>query len=171
MRPRVSFSAVSDTEGSGGLTHLAAPGRASMVDIGDKAVTTSYAVPHARIFITPEVVVTTGQGNAPQGDVLATARTGGIMAFPYNTYTQPLCHQLALSSVKILLTVGKTDVFIECVVKTTGKTGVEMEALTGVSVCALTIYDMCKALDRSMRIGDISLMQKSGGKSGDYTAA
>lgn len=171
MRPRASFSAVSDTEGSGGLTHLDAHGRASMVDIGDKAITTRIAVAQGRISMKPEVAVMIGQGKAPKGDVLATARIAGIMAAKRTAELIPLCHQIALSSVKILLTVGKTDVFIECVVKTTGKTGVEMEALTGVSVCALTIYDMCKALDRSMRIGDISLMQKSGGKSGDYTAA
>lgn len=154
-----------------GFTHLDAEGRAVMVDISGKAATERVAIARGRIDIRPDVLDLIVRGEAPKGDVLAAARIAGIMAGKKTSDLIPLCHPIALSSLKVFMTPDDQGLEIEVLAKTTGPTGVEMEALTAVSVCALTIYDMCKALDREMRIGDIRLVRKSGGRSGTFEAA
>lgn len=154
-----------------GFTHLDAEGRAVMVDISGKAATERVAVARGRIDIRPDVLDLIVRGEAPKGDVLAAARIAGIMAGKKTSDLIPLCHPIALSSLKVFMTPDDRGLEIEVLAKTTGPTGVEMEALTAVSVCALTIYDMCKALDREMRIGDIRLVRKSGGRSGTFDAS
>lgn len=154
-----------------GFTHLDAEGRAVMVDISGKAATERVAVARGRIDIRPDVLDLIVRGEAPKGDVLAAARIAGIMAGKKTSDLIPLCHPIALSSLKVFMTPDDRGLEIEVLAKTTGPTGVEMEALTAISVCALTIYDMCKALDREMRIGDIRLVRKSGGRSGTFDAS
>lgn len=154
-----------------GFTHLDAEGRAVMVDISGKAATERVAIARGRIDIRPDVLDLIVRGEAPKGDVLAAARIAGIMAGKKTSDLIPLCHPIALSSLKVFMTPDDQGLEIEVLAKTTGPTGVEMEALTAVSVCALTIYDMCKALDREMRIGDIRLVRKSGGRSGNFEAS
>ncbi|MFT8719765.1 cyclic pyranopterin monophosphate synthase MoaC [Acetobacter sp.] len=154
-----------------GFTHLDAEGRAVMVDISGKPATERVAVARGRIDIRPDVLDLIVRGEAPKGDVLAAARIAGIMASKKTSDLIPLCHPIALSSLKVFMTPDDRGLEIEVLAKTTGPTGVEMEALTAVSVCALTIYDMCKALDREMRIGDIRLVRKSGGRSGTFEAS
>ncbi len=155
------------------LSHVDARGRARMVDVGPKSVTAREAIATGRISMQPETLrlITTGQ--MPKGDVLAVARVAGIMAAKKTAELIPLCHPLLISSVRVACTpdaeTGHID--IEAQVKVAGKTGVEMEALTAVSVTALTIYDMCKAAEKDMVISDISLKHKSGGKSGPYVRA
>lgn len=151
-----------------GLTHLDAQGHAHMVDVSDKATTRREAVAEGFIAIAPDVVALIASGDTPKGDVLATARIAGIMAAKKTSDLIPLCHPLPLSSVKLTLDVRENGVAIMARARTTGQTGIEMEALTAVSVAALTLYDMCKALDRGMVIGDIRLSHKSGGRSGVY---
>ncbi|MEM7745087.1 MAG: cyclic pyranopterin monophosphate synthase MoaC [Pseudomonadota bacterium] len=154
-----------------GLTHIDAQGNAVMVDVGDKAVTDRVAVACGSVRMAPETLDIVRENRAKKGDVLAIAQLAGIMAAKKTADLIPLCHPLALSKVTVTLTPMVPDsVEIEAEVKVSGKTGVEMEALTAVSVAALTVYDMLKATDRAMQISDIRLIRKEGGKSGTYTA-
>jgi cyclic pyranopterin monophosphate synthase len=152
------------------LTHFDEHGRAHMVDVGDKASTKRRAVARGRITMLPETLALIEAGEAGKGDVLGVAEIAGIMAAKRTSDLIPLCHPLPLTSVKLTLTPStvKNSVEIEAAVETTGKTGVEMEALTAVNIAALTIYDMVKAVDRWMVISDIRLEEKTGGKSGDW---
>jgi cyclic pyranopterin phosphate synthase len=153
------------------LTHLDAAGHARMVDISAKEVSTRAATAKGRVSMNAQTLQRIGAGKAAKGDVLATARIAGIMAAKRCAELIPLCHPLALSSVTVELELNETDTAIDitAIVRTTGRTGVEMEALTAVSITALTVYDMVKAADRGMRIENIRVTAKSGGKSGDFT--
>lgn len=155
------------------LTHFDASGNAHMVDVGDKAVSQRIARAAGRVTMAAETLVLIRDGAMAKGDVLGVARLAGIMAAKRTAELIPLCHPLQLSSVSLQLSCdeGTSCVEIEAEVKLTGRTGVEMEALTAVSVAGLTIYDMCKAVDRSMQMTDVRLIHKSGGKSGRYNAA
>ena len=154
------------------LTHFDAAGRAVMVDVSDKAATARIAVARGRVVMGPATLARIEQGSLGKGDVLGIARIAGIMAAKRAHELIPLCHPLLLTKVTLELTAAPPDaVEIEATVKVTGQTGVEMEALTAVSVAALTIYDMCKAIDRGMRIEDIRLALKDGGKSGRFEGA
>ena len=153
-----------------GLTHIDDEGAARMVDVGGKAVTTRIGVASGRITMSREAAAAIAAGTAKKGDVLAVARVAGIMAAKRTSDMIPLCHPLPLNSVDIALTVDDTGVTVTATTSTDGKTGVEMEALTAVSVALLTIYDMAKAIDKGMILSDIRLMSKRGGKSGDWTA-
>ncbi len=154
------------------LTHLDKDGRARMVNVGAKAVTERMAEARGRITMQPETLQLILDGNVPKGDVLAAARIAGIMAAKKTHDLIPLCHPLALSSVSVDFTPDTAANALEISARVTvsGKTGVEMEALTAVSIAALTLYDMCKAADKGMIISDIRLTHKSGGKSGIYNA-
>ena len=152
------------------LNHLDEYGNAHMVDISGKSVTNREAAATARIVMQPETLKLIAEGGLPKGDVFAVSRIAGIMAAKRTSDLIPLCHPIALSAVDIRIEAdGDREVIVEASVKTTGQTGVEMEALTAVSVAALTIYDMCKAVDRSMEIKSVRLESKSGGKSGSFT--
>ena len=153
-----------------GLTHLDDTGAARMVDVGGKAVTARVAVAGGRIGMTAQALAAIREGSAKKGDVLATARIAGIMAAKRTAELIPLCHPLPISSVTIDLALDADGVAVTASVSTTGQTGVEMEALTAASVALLTIYDMAKALDRGMRIEGVELLEKRGGKSGDWRA-
>ena len=154
------------------FTHFDDHGNARMVDVSDKAVTERSAKAGARVHTTPETMTLIQQGGVKKGDVLSVARLAGIMGAKRTADLIPLCHPLALTSVGVdlHLDVENSTIEITATAKLKGRTGVEMEALTAVSVAALTVYDMCKAVDRAMRITDIRLLTKSGGKSGDYQA-
>jgi len=151
------------------LTHLDAQGQAHMVDVSEKAPTVREAWAGGEVLMRPETLALIQQGGFPKGDVLAVARVAGIMAAKRTPDLIPLCHPLPITSAGVEFTFdeGRSAVLIEARVKCTGVTGVEMEALTAVSVAALTIYDMCKAVDRGMHIHNIRLMRKTGGKSGN----
>ena len=152
------------------LTHLDERGAARMVDVSDKAVTARSATAQAIVEMKPETLDLILSGTAKKGDVLATARIAGIMAAKKTSDLIPLCHPLAIAKAEVEFTPqGDAMLMIAATVKVEGKTGVEMEALTAASVAALTVYDMCKAVDRGMRIRDICLVEKTGGKSGRYT--
>jgi cyclic pyranopterin phosphate synthase len=153
----------------GELTHLDAEGHAHMVDVGQKDETQREAVARGAVLMRRETLQLIVSGEMPKGDVLAVARVAGIMAAKRASDIIPLCHPLLLSHIAVELqpAADESGVLIEATVRTTGKTGVEMEALTAVSAAALTIYDMCKAVDRAMRISDIRLAQKRGGRSGE----
>ena len=155
------------------LTHFDAAGNAQMVDVSDKDVTERTATAGASITMQPETFALIQEGRAKKGDVLGTARLAGIMAAKKTSELIPLCHPLALSSVTVDLVCDTTrnavDISVTCKLK--GRTGVEMEALTAASVAALTVYDMCKAVDRGMVISEVKLLHKAGGKSGDFSAA
>jgi cyclic pyranopterin monophosphate synthase len=155
------------------LTHFDKEGKAAMVDVGAKPETERVAVARGRVTMKPETLALVKAGETGKGDVLGVARLAGIMAAKRTSELIPLCHPLALSSVAVDLALDEAGsaVEIEATVKLTGRTGVEMEALTAVSVAALTVYDMCKAVDRAMTISDIRLVHKSGGKSGTYEAS
>ncbi len=154
------------------LTHFDEQGRAAMVDVSDKAETERTAIARGRITMQPATLARILEGQIGKGDVLGVARLAGIMAAKRTSDLIPLCHPLMLSKVTVDLTAAPPDAIeIEALVKVTGRTGVEMEALTAVTVAALTIYDMCKAVDRGMRIEAVRLAHKSGGKSGTYEAA
>jgi cyclic pyranopterin phosphate synthase len=155
-----------------GLTHLDAAGRAQMVDVGAKDETERVAIAAGTVLMEAATLDLILSGGVPKGDVLAAARIAGIMAAKRTPDLIPLCHPLALSSVTVELACDKprSAVEITATCRITGRTGVEMEALTAVSIAALTIYDMCKAVDRGMRITDLRLIHKSGGKSGTYEA-
>jgi len=153
-----------------GLTHIDAEGAAHMVDVSGKEVTTREAVAKGRISMSAEAAAAIRDGSAKKGDVLAVARVSGIMAAKRTSDLIPLCHPLPISSVSIDLTPDASGVNATATVRTTGQTGVEMEALTAVSVALLTIYDMVKAVDKAMEISAVRLVSKTGGKSGDYQA-
>ena len=150
------------------LTHLDDRGKAQMVDVGDKAETRRRAVASATVRTCPDVIQLVADGAVPKGDVLAVARVAGIMAAKRTPELIPLCHPLSLDSVSVDLQLEHDAVRILATVSCSDRTGVEMEALTAASVAALTIYDMCKAVDRAMVIEHVRLEQKSGGKSGRF---
>ena len=155
---------------AGGLTHLNERGEAHIVDIGDKAVTRRRAVAQARILGKPETISTILSGGLKKGDALAVARIAAIMAAKKTSELIPLCHPIPLTSVSVEIEAdGAKAIIIHATAETTGQTGVEMEALVAASTAALTLYDMAKAIDRSMIITDICLLEKSGGKSGDFS--
>ncbi|OCJ12393.1 molybdenum cofactor biosynthesis protein C [Rhizobium sp. AC27/96] len=153
-----------------GLTHIDASGEAHMVDVGDKAETARSATAGGYVRMKPETLALIRDGNAKKGDVIGTARLAGIMAAKQTSNLIPLCHPLMLTkvAVDIVEDTALPGLRVTATAKLTGRTGVEMEALTAVSVACLTIYDMAKAADRSMEIGGITLLEKSGGKSGDF---
>lgn len=152
------------------LTHLDSQGNAHMVDVGDKPVSQRVAVASGRVYMSPETLDLIASGGHKKGDVLSVARIAGIQAAKQCSALIPLCHPLMLSSVEVQLELnqaqGCVDITATC--KLSGQTGVEMEALTAVSVAALTIYDMCKAVDKAMVIADICLQEKQGGRSGHF---
>lgn len=152
------------------LTHLDAHGHARMVDVGGKESTARIAVASGRITMSGTALAAIREGNAPKGDVLSAARIAGIMAAKKTAELIPLCHPLALSSVTIEFRFVEDGLEAISTVSLTGKTGVEMEALTATSVALLTVYDMAKALDKGMVIGEIRLIEKHGGKSGSWRA-
>lgn len=153
-----------------GLTHIDANGNAVMVDVGGKDVTERKAVAKGAIRVNAQTFAAVRDGGSKKGDVLGVARIAGIMAAKKTSELIPLCHPLPISkcAVEFKLYEEKMEIEASCTVKVSGRTGVEMEALTGVSVALLTIYDMCKAIDKGMVLGDIHLASKSGGKSGDF---
>ena len=150
------------------LTHLDESGAARMVDVSGKDVTAREAVAAGRVLVSPEVVGLLRGAGVPKGDALAVARLAGIMGAKQTSSLIPLCHPLALSSVTVDLEVAEDAVEVTATVRTTDRTGVEMEALTAVSVAALTVVDMVKAVDKRTVVTDIRLLRKSGGKSGDF---
>jgi cyclic pyranopterin phosphate synthase len=150
------------------LTHVDARGRIRMVDVGDKPVTDREAIARGSITMSKDARKLIASGKVKKGDPLQAARLAGIMAAKKTSELIPLCHPLNLSHVSVELTPTKTGYGIESRVRITGQTGVEMEALTAVAVAALTLYDMVKAVDKTMVIGDIELLEKKGGRSGHY---
>lgn len=154
------------------LTHIGASGEAHMVDVGDKVETTRVAVAEGFVRMKPETLALIREGNAKKGDVIGTARLAGIMAAKQTASLIPLCHPLMLTKVAVDITEDEAlpGLRVQATVKLTGKTGVEMEALTAVSIACLTIYDMAKAADKGMEIGSIRLLEKTGGKSGHFKA-
>ncbi len=152
------------------LNHFNQRGEAHMVDVGAKEITQRRALAEGFISMQSETLQRIVEGEFKKGDVLGVARLAGIMAAKKTADLIPLCHPLQLDNVDIQLMVNQEDATVRCIaeVKTSGKTGVEMEALTAVQICLLTIYDMCKAMDRSMTMQGIGLLSKSGGKSGDW---
>lgn len=153
-----------------GLTHLDDQGAAHMVDVGGKPATQRRAVASGRITMTPEALAAIREGNAPKGDVLSAARIAGIMAAKRTGELIPLCHPLGLEAVTIDFDYEDSAIRATATASLTGKTGVEMEAMTAVSVALLTIYDMAKAIDKAMVISGVRLIAKTGGKSGDWAA-
>jgi cyclic pyranopterin monophosphate synthase len=156
-----------------GFTHFDEEGKARMVDVSDKAETERSATARGSVLMQPATLALIKEGGVKKGDVLSVARLAGIMGAKKTPDLIPLCHPLALTSVQVDLTLNeaRTAVDITATCKLVGKTGVEMEALTAVSVAALTVYDMCKAVDKAMQIVDIRLTHKSGGKSGTFERA
>jgi cyclic pyranopterin phosphate synthase len=154
------------------LTHLDHAGAASMVDVGDKAETVRTAIAEGHVTMLPETLRMIVEGNARKGDVVGAARIAGIMAAKRTHELVPLCHPLLLTKVSVDIEPdeGLPGLRVRALARVSGKTGVEMEALTAVSVACLTIYDMAKAVDRGMAIGGVRLVEKTGGKSGDYRA-
>ena len=152
------------------FTHFDAQGRAIMVDVSQKQKSKRQAIATGRIKMSPECYEAVRQGSVQKGDVVGVARIAGIMAVKQTGALIPLCHTLQIEQAAVDFSFDDKEscVIATCTVKTTGSTGVEMEALTGVSVALLTIYDMCKAMDKGMEIGGIYLVNKTGGKSGDY---
>ena len=152
------------------LTHIGPDGRARMVDIGEKAETERVAIAEGRVEMSPETLALALSGATKKGDPLAVAELAGIMAAKRTADLIPLCHPLALTSVKVEIAQAReaSALIVTARVKTSGRTGVEMEALTAVSGACLTLYDMLKAADKAMVIGEIRLVEKTGGKSGDY---
>ena len=154
---------------SEGLTHVDERGSARMVDVANKVVTHRRAIAGAFITMQPATIAMIVEGRAPKGDVLAVARVAGIMAAKRTSDLIPLCHPLALTHASVDLTPEEGGIRIEATVETDGKTGVEMEALTAAGVAALTLYDMCKAVERGMTVQGLGLLRKEGGKSGVWT--
>lgn len=154
------------------LTHLDETGKARMVDVGAKPESERVAVAEGAVYMQPETLRLIQEGALKKGDVLAVARIAGVMAAKRTAELIPLCHPIALTQIDLDLSIDAeaNAVRIQATARTVGKTGVEMEALTGVSVAALTIYDMAKAVDRAMRLSDIRLLAKRGGQHGDYQA-
>ncbi len=162
-----------NTAANDGLTHFDATGQAHMVDVGSKKETHRIAISSGIIRMKPETLAIIESGTAKKGDVLGIARIAAIMGAKRTSDLIPLCHPLALTRVTVDFSVNSAQSSISCTaqVETFGKTGVEMEALTAVQIGLLTIYDMCKAVDRGMTMMDIKVLEKHGGKSGDWTAA
>jgi cyclic pyranopterin phosphate synthase len=152
-----------------GLTHFDPAGHAVMVDVSAKPETARTATARGRVRMRPETLAVIAGGTAAKGDVLGTARLAGIMAAKRTAELIPLCHPLPITSVTVDLSPGDDAVDIACTVRTTGRTGVEMEALTAVTVAALTVYDMVKAIDRGMVIEAVRVVHKDGGKSGEFS--
>jgi len=155
------------------LTHIDENGRASMVDVGQKSDSERVAVARGAVLMQPETLQLIIEGNVKKGDVLTTAEIAGTMAAKRTSDLIPMCHPLLLTHISVLCTPNRENscIDIEATVRLSGKTGVEMEALTAVSTAALTIYDMAKAVDRQMRLTDIRVVHKAGGKSGDWSFA
>ncbi len=152
------------------LSHLDAAGNAHMVDVSEKHATARVATAKARVLMEPATLALVVEGKAKKGDVLATARIAGILAAKKTSDLIPLCHPLLITKVSVEFVAAESQIEVTATVKVEGKTGVEMEALTACSVACLTLYDMLKAVDRGMRITDLRLIEKSGGKSGDFRA-
>lgn len=154
------------------LTHIGDDGEARMVDVSDKDITDRTATARGTVLMAPETLKLIIDGTVKKGDVISVARLAGIMAAKRTSDLIPLCHPLALNKVDVDLTCdeSRNAVDIEATCRVSGRTGVEMEALTAVSTAALTVYDMCKAVDRSMQLTDIRLVHKAGGKSGEFRA-
>ena len=152
------------------LSHLDESGAARMVDVSEKADTVREAIAEGYVAMQPETLAMILEGRVPKGDVVAVARIAGVMAAKQTSSLIPMCHPLPITGVTIDIAPVADRVRVAAAVKTTGKTGVEMEALTAVSVAALTVYDMCKAVDRGMRIEGVRLLEKRGGKSGEWLA-
>ena len=153
------------------LSHLDERGGARMVDVSGKAITAREAVAEGFVAMRPQTLALIQEGGLPKGDVLAVARVAGIQAAKRTSELVPMCHPLPISGIAIALDpVDDTRLRVQATVRTEGRTGVEMEALTAVSVAALTVYDMCKAVDRGMRIEGVRLLEKRGGKSGEWVA-
>lgn len=154
------------------LTHIDEKGRPKMVNVGKKPHTDRQAVAKGSIYMAPETLRRIKEGSLAKGDVLSVAQTAGILAAKRTWELIPMCHNIFITGIEMdfILDEAKSAVHIEAVAKTHGQTGIEMEALHGVSVAALTIYDMCKAIDRGMRITDVRLTKKSGGESGIFSA-
>jgi len=151
------------------LSHIDASGAARMVDVSDKADTAREAIAEGYVVMLPATLALIQDGGIPKGDVIAVARTAGIMGAKRTPDLIPMCHPLPITGVTLDLDPEGADrIRIRAVVKTTGKTGVEMEALTAVTVAALTVYDMCKAVDKGMRVEGVRLLEKRGGKSGEW---
>lgn len=150
------------------LSHVDREGRILMVDVGAKAVTARSAEARARVLMSPDTVAAIRERRTPKGDPLETARLAGIMAAKKTSDLIPLCHPLALSHANVQITLTDEGAEIAATASTSAQTGVEMEALTAASVAALTLYDMCKAIDRAMTITDLRLERKSGGRSGEW---
>lgn len=163
------MASVTDSPTPAVLTHLRQDGTAQMVDVSAKAETTREATATATVHTTPAVMALLGAGELPKGDALAVARVAGIMAAKKTPELIPLCHPLPISKVTVDFELAPDSVGIRATVKTRGVTGVEMEALTAVSVAALSVYDMIKAVDKHAVISGIQVLAKSGGKSGDWT--
>ena len=151
------------------LTHLNTRGEAHMVDVSDKSDTARTAIAQSQVQLTAEIVAAIGDDSLPKGDLLATARIAGIQGAKKCSDLIPLCHPLPLSKITVDIELQGQSLVITALCKTTGKTGVEMEALTAVSVAALTVYDMCKGIHKGMIIGETKLLNKTGGKSGDWS--
>ena len=151
-----------------GLTHLDPLGRARMVDVTPKEATHRRAIARCRVYMQPETTSLVARGAVSKGDVLAVARVAGIQAAKRTPDLIPLCHPLLVGSVLVNFHIDDTYVEVESQVETHDRTGVEMEAMTACAVAALTVYDMCKSADRSMTIGDLTLWEKTGGRSGTY---
>lgn len=162
------MATVTDSDSSPVLTHLRHDGTAQMVDVSAKAVTTREATATGTVQTTPAVMALLGAGELPKGDALAVARVAGIMGAKKTPDLIPLCHPLPISKVTVDFELGTSSVTVLATVKTRGVTGVEMEALTAVSVAALSVYDMIKAVDKHAVISNIQVLAKSGGKSGDW---
>ena len=160
-------------DSSSALTHLDAQGQAHMVDVSEKAVTLRVAIAQGQVQMSAATFATIEAGNAPKGDVLGTARLAGIMAAKQTAQLIPLCHPLPLQKIKveIIPDAQLSGYIIRSTVKTKSETGVEMEALTAVSIAALTLYDMAKALEKAIRIENIHLLHKEGGKSGEWSVS
>jgi cyclic pyranopterin phosphate synthase len=165
---QASANWASDEPGSGALSHLDDHGAAHMVDVSEKVATKRTAVAAGVLRTSAHVVALISTGGLPKGDALATARVAGIQAAKRTSDLIPLCHQLALTGVGIDFTVGESEIEIIATVRSTDRTGVEMEALTAVSVAGLTLYDMIKAVDPAARIDDIRVLRKEGGKTGRW---
>jgi cyclic pyranopterin monophosphate synthase len=161
------------SSGSSGLTHLNERGEARMVDVSDKAVTSRTAIAEAFVRMQPETLALLTEGGAPKGDVLAVARIAGIMAAKRTHELIPLCHPLPITKVTVDFEPqpDTASLRVQALVKVTGQTGVEMEALTAVTVACLTVYDMLKAADKAMRFDGVRLLEKTGGRSGDFRAS
>jgi len=167
-RKKMSSPSVGSSSANRQLTHISVDGNARMVDVGAKAATVREAVARGKIFMNEETLRLLKKNLLPKGNALETARLAGILAAKKTSELIPLCHSLGLDFVDVQLQLKGDGIEIEATARCTGKTGVEMEALTAVSVAALTLYDMCKAVDKMMVIGEIRLIKKSGGRSGEF---